>query len=192
MSRHWRCTQCGTFHGATSRFQDEPEECRECKSSAFETLGDGKKRGGFSLHRSLNLDAFTWMAMGMAIYNVIFALLGGFANSRALMYSAGISFVMMLLVAYTLSSRTMPAWVFSVVAFVGVTIWGIVIVGTRFLDFMEVEPIPIPVYGADNIFLAYGFIYLLLGIAGLAMLAGGLSEVKGRMETSDDISRYSG
>lgn len=179
MAQHWRCSRCGTFHGRTSRFQDEPDECRECGHAEFETLGTTGGGGmGFAVSRSLNLDAFTWMAMGMAIYNVLFALLGGFANSRALMYSAGISFVAMLLVAYFLSSRSKTAWTFSLAVFIGVVIWGLVIVVPRIMQFFEMAP-PIPVYAQNYIFLVYGVLYVVLGFTGLAMLLGGRDAIRG-------------
>lgn len=189
MAQHWRCTRCGTFHGRTSRFQDEPDECRECSHAEFETI-TSRRSGGFSLERSLNLDAFTWMAMGMAIFNVIFALLGGFANSDPLMYSAGGSFVALLLAAYLLSNRTWAAWVYSLVVFVGVFVLGVVVVIPEITGFFELGS-PVPVIADDVIFVLYGVMYVFLGLIGIAMLFGGRDGIKGQT-THDDASRSSG
>lgn len=189
MARHWRCTRCGTFHGATSRFQDEPDECRECGYAEFETLGnEDPEGGGFQLGRLLNLDTFTWLAMGIAIYNVIFAMLGGFAGTSALMYSAGVSFVTMLVVAYLLSNRTRASWVLAVVVFVGVVLWGVVIVLPWLFQQVGLAAPPIPDFSGEDIFLAYGFLYVFFGLVGLAMLVGGRDAVERHGESAEDVA----
>lgn len=191
MAQHWRCERCGTFHGSTSRFQEEPDECRECGNAEFETLVQSTGGGmGSALSRSLNLDAFTWMAMGMAIFNVIFALLGGFANSDPLMYSAGGSFILLLLAAYLLSNRTWVAWVYSLVVFLGIFTLGLGVVIPEILGFFELEP-PIPVFAEDIIFVLYGVMYVFLGLIGLAMLFGGRDGIRGK-NTGEDAVRSSG
>ncbi|PSP84800.1 hypothetical protein BRC83_05015 [Halobacteriales archaeon QS_1_68_17] len=119
------------------------------------------------LGRLFNLDAFSWMAMGIAVYNVIFALLGGFANESGMLYSAGASFVVMLLVVYLMSNRSRSSWTVGAIAFVGVFALGVAIVA------------PFTPYGEDPLFLVYGAIYVVLGPLGLAMLIGGRDQIQG-------------
>ena len=189
MARHWRCARCGTFHGTTSRFQDEPDECRECGYAEFETLGkDDPEEQGFQLGRTLNLDAFMWMAMGIAIYNVLFAMLGGFADESMLMYSAGASFVVMLLVSYTLSSRTVTSWTFAVAVFAGVVLWGTYIVLPTLLSIVGAGSLPGPNYGESDIFLAYGVLYVIFGSIGLAMLFSSRDAIDRPEEPTDEIA----
>lgn len=168
MVKQLRCARCGTLHSETGLFPSDPEACRECGFQEFEVLGaaDAADPSVAWWEGLANLDTLVMFAMGIAILNVIPALLGGFMDNRYMMGSAGASFVVLLATAMFLSRRTKASWFLALVVFATVLLGGAyVAVVTR--GFGEV------------LFQIYGGIYVLLGVVGLAIALGGRDEIAG-------------
>ena len=186
MVKQWRCERCNRLYSPVGMFEDTPEHCEECGYTELQVLGaDEEDLQRSAWQRYLTLDSFTLLAMGIGVFNVLAAILGGFTNTDHMLYSAGISFPLILVVAYLITKRTAATWYAAFGVFSLSVLYGAFVAGAGYTvsNGMGIFSTADTVLGrffvdtAEPMFMGYGAIYAVLAFVAVAFLVGGREEI---------------
>jgi hypothetical protein len=186
MVKQWRCVRCNRLYSPVGVFEDAPERCEECGYEELDVLGaDDEDLQRSAAQRYLTLDSFILLAMGIGVFNVLAAVLGGFVNNTYMLASAGVSFPLILSVAYLVTKRTAATWYASLGLFSLSIAYNLLVAGAGYTvtEGMGMFPTGDSTVGkffastGEPMFMGYAGLYALLALVAVTFLIGGRDEI---------------